>query len=90
MTAPTDQITDLTKRSQEAITTAVRNWTDAVQSYSGNQPALPDAHTLVNTYFDFVEKAISVQREAAQQAVSAAVKAAEAVKEQTSKVTAQA
>ena len=64
MTAPTDQLTDITKRSQEAVTTAVRNWTDAVQSLSGNQPALPDARQLVDTYFDFAEKALSMQREA--------------------------
>jgi len=89
MTAPTDQLTDFTKRSQEAVTTAVRTWTDAVQSISGNQPALPDAYALVNTYFDFAEKALAAQREAAQQAVSAGVKATEALKDQASKVTAQ-
>jgi hypothetical protein len=89
MTAPTDQIADFTKRSQEAVTTAVRTWTDAVQSFSGNQPTLPDASTLVDTYFDFAEKALSFQRDAAKQAVAAGVKAAEAVKEQASKVTAQ-
>ena len=66
MTAPTDQLTDFTKRSQEAVTTAVRTWTDAVQSLSGNQPALPDARQLVDTYFDFAEKALSFQRDAAQ------------------------
>jgi hypothetical protein len=89
MTAPTDQITDFAKRSQEAVTTAVRNWTDAVQSFTGNQPTLPDAQTVVDTYFDFAEKALSFQRDAAKQAVAAGVKAAEAVKEQASKVTAQ-
>ena len=89
MTAPTDQIADFTKRSQEAVTTAVRTWTDAVQSFSGNQATLPDANTLVDTYFDFAEKALSFQRDAAKQAVAAGVKAAEAVKEQASKVTAQ-
>jgi hypothetical protein len=89
MSAPTDQITDFAKRSQDAVTTVVRNWTDAVQSFSGNQAALPDAHALVNTYFDFAEKALSAQREAAQQAVTVTVKAAEALKEQAAKVTAQ-
>lgn len=89
MTAPTDQIADFTKRSQDAVTTAVRTWTDAVQSFSGNQPALPDTNTLVDTYFDFAEKALSMQRDAAKQAVAAGVKAAEAVKDQASKVTTQ-
>ena len=89
MTAPTDQIADFTKRSQEAVSTAVRTWTDAVQSLSGSQPTLPDANTLVDTYFDFAEKALSFQRDAAKQAVAAGVKAAEAVKEQASKVTPQ-
>ena len=89
MTAPTDQIADFTKRSQEAVTTAVRTWTDAVQSFSGSQPALPDARQLVDTYFDFAEKALSFQRDAAKQAVAAGVKATEALKDQASKVTAQ-
>lgn len=89
MTAPNDQFVDIANRSQEAVTTAVRTWTDAVQSLSGNQPALPDARQLVDTYFDFAEKALSFQRDAARQAVDAGVKAAEAVKDQASKVTAQ-
>jgi hypothetical protein len=90
MTAPTDQIADITKRSQKAVTTAVRNWTDAVQSFTGDQPTLPDAQTVVDTYFDFAAKALAKQREAAQQAVAAGVKAAKAVSDQAAKVTAQA
>ena len=90
MTAPTDQFADIAERSQEAVTTAVRIWTDAVQSFTGNQPTLPDAQTVVDTYFDFAEKALAKQRELAQQAVTAGVTATKTVSEQAAKVTAQA
>ena len=91
MTAPTAQITDIAKRSQEAVTAAVRNWTDAVQSFAnGEQPALPDARQIVDTYFDYAEKALAGQREVATQAVAAGVKAVEAFADQAGKVAAQA
>jgi hypothetical protein len=90
MTAPTDQFAEIAERSQEAVTTAVRNWTDAVQSFTGSRPTLPDAQTVVDTYFDFAEKALAKQRELAQQAVAAGVKAVRSVSEQSAKVTAQA
>jgi hypothetical protein len=90
MTAPTEQFTDIAKRSQEAVTTAVRNWTDAVRSFTGNQPTLPDAQAVVDTYFDFAEKALAKQRELAQQAVAAGVKAAKAVSDPAAEVPVQA
>jgi hypothetical protein len=91
MTAPTDQFVDIAKRSQEAVTTAVRTWTDAVQSFAnGEQPALPDARQIVDTYFDYAEKALAGQREVATQAVAAGTKAVEALTEQAAKVTPQA
>jgi hypothetical protein len=93
MTAPTDQFVDIAKRSQEAVTTAVRSWADSVQSIAGNltagQAQLPDPQSVVNTYFDFAEKVLSNQRQLASQFVSASVKAGETVQEQVSKVTEQ-
>ena len=35
MTAPTDQFVDIANRSQEAVTTAVHDWADTVQSFAG-------------------------------------------------------
>jgi hypothetical protein len=90
MTAPTDQLVNIAKRSQEAVTTAVRSWTDAVKSLAGNQPKLPDGHAVVDAYFDLADKAVAAQREAAQQAVAVGVKAAEALSAQAAKVTAKA
>ena len=90
MTAPTDQFVDIAKRSQEAVTTAVRTWADSVQSFTGNlnagQAQLPDPQTVVDTYFDFAEKFLANQRQLATQFVSASVKAGESVQEQVSKV----
>jgi hypothetical protein len=93
MTAPTDQFVDIAKRSQEAVTAAVRNWADTVQSFTGNltagQAQLPDPQSVVEGYFDFAEKVLANQRQLATQFVSASVKAGETVQEQVSKVTEQ-
>jgi hypothetical protein len=86
MTAPTDQFADLANRSQEAVTTAVRTWTDSVQSLTSQltagQGQLPDLQGVVDQYFDFAEKVLANQRQFAQQWASAASKASEAVTEQ--------
>ena len=91
MTAPTDQFVDIAKRSQEAVTTAVRNWADSVQSFAGNlttgQHQLPDPLSVVDGYFDFAEKVLATQRRFASEWVSASVKAGETVHEQVTKAT---
>jgi hypothetical protein len=93
MTAPTDQFVDIAKRSQEAVSTAVRSWADTVQSFAGNlnagQGQLPNPQNVVDTYFDFAEKVLANQRQLTTQFVSASVKAGETVQEQVSKVTEQ-
>lgn len=96
MTAPTDQFVDIAKRSQEAVTAAVRNWSDAVSGFSGNfaAPAVPDAKAVVEGYFDFAQQVLDNQRaftlsvvsagsEAAEKVTAQATKVAENVKEQT-------
>ena len=98
MTAPTDQFVDIAKRSQEAVTTAVRNWADSVQSIAGNlttgHAQLPDPLHVVDGYFDFAEKVLATQRRVVSELISASVKAGETVQEQVTKaaetVTAQA
>ncbi len=91
MTAPTDQFVDLANRSQEAVTTAVRTWTDTVQSFTSRlnagQGQLPDLQGVVDQYFDFAEKVLANQREFAQQWASATVRATEAVTEQAQRAT---
>ena len=93
MTAPTDQFVDIAKRSQEAVSTAVRTWADQVQSFAGNlnagQAQLPNPQSVVDTYFDFAEKVLANQRQLAYQFVSVSLKAGETVQEQVSKVTEQ-
>ena len=91
MTTPTDQFVDIANRSQEAVTTAVHNWADTVQSFASKltagQSQLPDPHTVVDQYFDFAEKVLASQREFAQQWASATLKATEAVTEQAQRAT---
>ncbi len=91
MTAPTDQFVDIAKRSQEAVTTAVRTWADSVHGFAGQLGAgraqLPDAQSVVDTYFDFAERVLAGQRQLATQFVSASVKAGETVQEQVNRAT---
>ena len=91
MTAPTDQFVDIANRSQEAVTTAVRTWTDTVQSFASKltagQSPVTDLQGVVDQYFDFAEKVLANQREFVSQWASATVKASEAVSEQAQRAT---
>jgi len=91
MTAPTDQFVDIANRGQEAVSTAVRTWTDSVQSFASKlttgQSPVTDLQGVVDQYFDFAEKVLASQREFAQQWASATLKATEAVTEQAQRAT---
>ena len=90
MTAPTDQFVDIAKRSQEAVTTAVRTWADSVHNLTGlgaGQSPLPDPQSVVDTYFDFAEKVLAGQRQLARRFVTASLRAGETVQEQVTQVT---
>jgi len=91
MTAPTDQFVDIANRGQEAVTTAVRTWTDTVQSFASKltagQSPVTDLQGVVDQYFDFAEKVLANQREFANQWASATAKASEAVTEQAQRAT---
>lgn len=91
MTAPADQFADITKRSQEAVTDAVRTWSETVQSFAtqltSGQAPLPDLQSVVGQYFDFAEKVLAGQREFAQQWAAGTVKASGAVTEQAQRAT---
>jgi hypothetical protein len=90
MTAPTEQIFDLTRRGQEAVATAVRTWADAVQSatgsFAGGPDKLPDLRAFVDSSvdqaFDVAEKVLSAQRQLAHTVLAASAQATEAVTEQ--------
>jgi hypothetical protein len=91
MTAPTEQILDLTRRGQEAVATAVRTWADAVQSATGSFAAggpdkLPDLRAFVDNSvdqaFDVAEQVLAAQRQLAHTVLAAGVQATEAVTEQ--------
>ena len=91
MTAPTDQFVDIANRGQEAVTTAVRTWTDTVQTFASKltagQSPVTDLQGVVDQYFDFAEKVLANQRELVSQWASATVKASEAVTEQAQRAT---
>jgi hypothetical protein len=91
MTMPTNPFTDVADRGQEAATSAVRTWTDTVQSFASTltaaQSPLPDLQGVVEQYFDLAEKALADQRAYARQWLSGVVQASAAVSEQAQRAT---
>ncbi|MCO1655563.1 hypothetical protein [Pseudonocardia humida] len=89
MSTATDQFTDLTTRTQEAVGTAVRTWAETVQSLTGNlaegRVALPDAQGIVSRYFDVAQQVLDTQRRFAETFVAAGTQATEAVTEQAAR-----
>ena len=87
MSTLTDQFTEFTTRTQDAVTGAVRTWADTVQSLTGGQPKLPDAHAAADRYFDLAQQVLDGQRAVVRTILDAGSKAAETVTEQAVNVT---
>lgn len=68
MTAATDEFVQLTQRSQEAVTTAVRSWTETLQHYAGSitvenpLPSTKDTVAVVDSWYDLAAQLLSEQR----------------------------
>ena len=82
MTAPQDQFTDVARHGQEAITTALRMWTENLQSMIGGstsaQSGLPSPQQVVDNVFDFAEQLLASQREFATRVLAAGTEANDA------------
>jgi hypothetical protein len=91
MTAQTDPFTAVAQRSIEATTTAVRAWTESLQSYAGALsadrplPRAAEVHTAVDAWFDLAAQLLTEQRTLANAAVDAAVEATGTFAEQARK-----
>ncbi len=83
-TIPVDQITTIAQRGQEAVTTAVRTWTETLQRYATNAspeaplPSTEDAHAIVGAYFDLTAQLVADQRELTALLVDSGAQTAEA------------
>ena len=91
MTAPRNQIVDSAEQGREAITSAIRTWADAAQSFASQATSgrseMPDLSDAVSMYFDFAEKMLANQRQLVSQWASVAEKASAAVAEQGQRTT---
>ena len=89
MTAPTNQFIDMTKRSQDAVTTVARTWADSMQSIAGAVlPAdvpVPSMQPYLDGFFDLAERMLSEQRDLAHHWLNAALRATEVVTEQATR-----
>ncbi len=73
------QILDTIRKSQEAVTDAIRNWAETVQSITPSLPAaqvpfadkLPKPSELVSSAYDFAEQLLAAQRRFAEDVIAA-------------------
>jgi hypothetical protein len=67
MTTSQETITEVTRRSQEAITSAVQIWAESVQRFMGLVPTpdakLPTAEEVADHAFNFAAQVLATQRE---------------------------
>jgi hypothetical protein len=86
---PVPQYADLARRGQDAATTAVESWTDALQTYADAvtpRDAGPvDPRVATEAAFDLAERLLGVQRALVTTAVTLLTEAAETAGEQATK-----
>src|ERR1700733_6149438 len=72
-----EQILDTIRKSQEAVTDAIRTWAETVQSITPSLPTppladkLPKPGELVSDAYDFAERLLAAQRKFAEDVVAA-------------------
>jgi hypothetical protein len=72
-----EQILDTIRKSQEAVTDAIRTWAETVQSITPSLPAtpladkLPKPGELVSDAYDFAERLLAAQRRFAEDVIAA-------------------
>jgi len=81
----TDQYTAMVQQSQEAVRTAVENWTKIVQQAMAQLPATAapfaapyDVNAVVDQVFDLAEKVLEAQRDFAKNLIASSTAAGEA------------
>lgn len=64
MSSPQDRFAKIAQQGQEAVSGAVRTWSDSIQRLSG-QPggSTPDVSAVVDSAFDLAERLLETQRE---------------------------
>ena len=85
--SPQDQYLQAVRHGQEAMTTAMRAWSDAVQrmwtsgmAAGGAASTPPPAEVVIDQVFDFAQQILNAQRELAKQMVRAAQSAQQATR----------
>ena len=72
-----EQIMDTIRKSQEAVTDAIRTWAETVQSITPSLPSVPLADKLpkpgelVSDTYDFAERLLAAQRKFAEDVIAA-------------------
>jgi len=76
MSTPVESFATVTARTQEAATTALRAWSDGLQTFagslSGSESALPDVKVMAKQYFDATQQVLDMQRRFTEALFSAA------------------
>lgn len=90
MSTSAESFATVTARTQEAATTALRTWSDGLQTFAGSlsatDSALPDVKVMVKQYFDATQQVLDMQRRFTDALFSAA-DTARTVTQQTARAT---
>lgn len=72
MTTPFESFVTVTRSTQEATASAMRTWTDGLQSVSAGQGLLMDMPAMVGRYLDAVHQVLDSQRQFVEAMLNAA------------------
>lgn len=72
MNTPLDSFVTATRSTQEATASALRTWTDGLQSVSAGQGTAMDMPAMVGRYFDAVSQVVDSQRQFVETMLNAA------------------
>jgi hypothetical protein len=89
MTTPTDQLVQLTQRSQEAFGALLRAWRDATATTAAvtlPETHLPDLQVTVDAAFDYAARVLHDQREFTKALVAVGIRTVETLTEQATHV----
>ena len=72
MSTPLESFVTATKSTQEATASALRTWTDGLQSVTAGQGLMADMPAMVSRYFDAVHQVLDSQRQFVETMLNAA------------------
>ena len=70
MSTPVESFATATARGQEATASVLRSWADGLHAVTGARSALPDLPSMIDSYFEAVQRVLDNQRQFTEAVVS--------------------